>query len=102
MPRNVSMRSTLVTAFFSSLMLVSLSGVSSAQTAGTTASVPSGPAGYTHMPAVPLASVQTPSAAPLLIFPPGVTTSRGSVSVDANAGSGPGSHAPAEAADSDH
>jgi hypothetical protein len=50
------------------------------------------------MPAVPLESVQTPSAAPLLIFPPGVTTSRGSVSVDANAGSGPGSHAPTTAA----
>jgi hypothetical protein len=95
------MRSTLVTAFFSSLMLICLSGASSAQTAGSAASVPSGPAGYVRMPAVPVASVQTPSAAPLLVFPAGAATSRGSVSVDANAaGSGPGHNAPATAAGS--
>src|ERR1700682_5839888 len=83
------MRSTLVTAFSSSLMLVCLSGTSSAQTGVLDIAVPSGPAGYSQMPAVPLDSIQAPSAAPLLVFPVGADTSRGSLASDANAaGSG--------------
>ena len=101
MPRKVPMRSMLVTAFVSVLLLVCLSGVSSAQTAVADVSAPSGPAGYARMPVVPVASVRTPSAAPLLVFPAGAATSRGSVSVDANAaGSGPGGNAPTTAAGS--
>jgi hypothetical protein len=89
------------TAFVSGLLLVCLPGSGSAQTNASDISVPSGPAGYTRMPAVPLDSTQTPSAAPLLVFPAGAATSRGTFSVDANAsGNGPGAGAHASSASS--
>jgi hypothetical protein len=86
-------RSAFVVAVFSALLLVSLSGISFAQ---DDISVPRGPAGYTRMPPAPLDSAQTLSAAPLLVFPAGADTSKGSFSADANAaGSGPGAGAAA-------
>jgi hypothetical protein len=97
----VPMRSRLVAALCSLLLLVSLSGTSSAQTNVSDLSAPSGPAGYTRMPAVPVDSVLTPSGNPLLVFPDGADTSRGSVSSDANAaGGGPGASAAITSADS--
>jgi hypothetical protein len=99
MRRHFLPRSVLVFACFSVLLLVSLSGTSSAQTDVSDISVVGGPAGYTRMPAAPLDSAQTLSSAPLLVFPDGANTSAGSLSVDANAsGSGPGAGAATTAA----
>ena len=85
---------TLVNAFFTLLLLVCVPRTSSAQTSVLDIAVPSGPAGYIQLPAVPLDSIQAPSSAPLLVFPAGADSSRGSLSSDDNAaGGGPGASA---------
>jgi hypothetical protein len=92
MPPVFNTRRVLIFSTLGFLLLVCLPGTSAAQTGG---SVPSGPAGFVKMPPVPLDGLGEPmSPQPLLIFPGGAQTSRGSVSADANtAGNGPGTTA---------
>jgi hypothetical protein len=80
-------------AFFGLFLPICMAGTSSAQTALT---APDGQPGYVKMPPASVADIpaQGLSAAPLLVFPTGADTSKGSFSVDANAaGSGAGSAA---------
>jgi hypothetical protein len=76
-------------AFFSLLLLIGTSGTSFAQ---ADLSTPDGPAGFVKMSPASLDDAARPlSPDPLLVFPSGAATSRGSFSADANlAGNGPG------------
>ncbi|HZE80289.1 MAG TPA: hypothetical protein VE604_05265 [Candidatus Polarisedimenticolia bacterium] len=84
--------------FLGFLLFIGLAGVSFAQNdiAG-----PNGSAGYVRMPvaAIDNSTGQPVGSAPLLVFPDGADTSKGSFSSDANtAGSGPGGSAPIKTA----
>src|SRR5258708_13811968 len=82
--------------FFGFLLFIGLAGVSFAQ---NDIVAPNGSAGYVRMPvaAIDNSTGQPVGSAPLLVFPDGADTSKGSFSSDANtAGSGPGGNAPAK------
>src|SRR5512140_101141 len=82
--------SRTVLGFF---LLLGLAGISFAQ---NDIAAPNGSAGYVRMPvaAVDGSIGQPVGSAPLLVFPVGADTSKGSFSSDANmAGNGPGSNA---------
>ena len=80
-------------AFLGLFLVIGLAGISFAQ---DDIAAPNGSAGYARMPvaAVDGSIGQPVGSAPLLVFPVGADTSKGSFSSDANmAGNGPGSNA---------
>ncbi|MGZ7060668.1 MAG: hypothetical protein ACXVJU_15385, partial [Candidatus Angelobacter sp.] len=84
-------------AFFGLLLVVGLTGTTFAQ---NDIAAPNGSAGYVRMPVTTIDNSTGPvSSAPLLVFPSGADTSKGSFSSDANsAGNGPGGNASTTAA----